>query len=156
MITLEIKGANLITVGVMFYLLTSGNPQRSGEPVWWPASVCPTWQQKNTKFTAVHKKKGKAPTDWWCWSFFLVVPHERTLLEWVLLWVTVKAGFLHCIDGVAQKLMGVLLAAKPEVAGNFWSKSTQCIRLSMNEQSDGQNNNKNSNGLRFHGILRWH
>lgn len=66
------------------------------------------------------KRKGKHQrTDDVGLFFFLVVPHERTLLEWVLLWVTVKAGFLHCIDGVAQKLMGILLAAKPEVAGNF-------------------------------------
>lgn len=36
-----------------------------------------------------------------------------------LLWISVQASFLHGINGVAQELMSVLLAAKPEMTSNF-------------------------------------
>ena len=36
-----------------------------------------------------------------------------------LLGVAIETGFLHGVDGVPQKLMGILLAPKAKVSGDF-------------------------------------
>ena len=37
----------------------------------------------------------------------------------ILLGVAIQTGFLHGINGIPQKFMGILLAAKAKVSGNF-------------------------------------
>lgn len=41
----------------------------------------------------------------------------------VVLWVAIEACFLHGIDGVPQKLMGVLLAPKAKMSCNFCGRN---------------------------------
>lgn len=39
-----------------------------------------------------------------------------------LLGVAVETGLLHGVDGVAQELVGVFLAAETKVTGDFWRR----------------------------------
>lgn len=52
-----------------------------------------------------------------------------THFSYALLWVAIETGFLHGIDGVPQKFMGIFLASEAKMSGNFCGRHKSMFRF---------------------------
>lgn len=62
-------------------------------------------------------------------------PNFKKILIKASLGIAIQTGFLHGINGIPQKFMGILLAAKAKMSGDFCDRWKMCFCKSETEKS---------------------